>query len=69
MVWLTKLNGDKILVNADLIEFVETAPDTIITLQSGKKILVRESPDDIVSRIIEYRAKVLKEKEDLFNHD
>ena len=43
MIEVTKLNGTKTLVNQDLMETVETTPDTVITLTTGKKIIVKES--------------------------
>jgi len=55
MIKVTKLNNDEIVVNADLIEFVEANPDTIISLISGKKILVKESPQEIIKRTAAYR--------------
>ena len=55
MIKVTKLNNDEIVVNADLIEFVEANPDTIISLISGKKIMVKESPQEIIKRTAAYR--------------
>ena len=43
------------MVNAEMIEFVEAIPDTIVTLTSGKKLMVAESVDAVVERIVEYR--------------
>jgi flagellar protein FlbD len=57
MITLTRLNDTSFVVNAEMIEFVEAIPDTIITLQSGKKIMVIEPVDDVVERIIDYRRK------------
>ena len=48
MIKLTKLSGRSIVVNADLIEFVESTPDTIVSLTTGKKIRVRESDEEII---------------------
>ena len=45
------------VVNAEMIEFVEATPDTIVTLQSGKKIMVTEPVDEVVERIVDYRRK------------
>lgn len=59
MIQLTRLNNQALLVNCDLIKFVETAPDTVLTLISGEKILVRESPDEVLQRIIAFRRGVL----------
>jgi flagellar protein FlbD len=59
MIQLTKLHGEKIVVNADLVEFVEATPDTIISTTSGKKMMVKESVDEVVKLVIEYRRKCL----------
>ena len=58
MIHVTRLNGTKFLVNADLIEQIEAAPDTVITLTTGNNIIVRESVDDVRERIIQYRGAV-----------
>ena len=47
MIDVTKMNGGSITVNADLIETVEETPDTIITLTTGKKIIVKESRQEV----------------------
>lgn len=44
---LTKLNDDKVLINTDLIEVVETTPDTVVTLNTGRKLIVKESRQEI----------------------
>jgi flagellar protein FlbD len=58
MIQLTKLNKHALLVNADLIKYVEASPDTTITLTNGEKILVLESPQAVVDRIVQYRTHV-----------
>ena len=50
MIKLTQLNGRPIVVNVDLIEFVESAPDTIVSLTTGKKILVKETDEEVIRR-------------------
>ena len=55
MVRLTRLNGTEVVINADLIEFVETTPDTLVTLVTGKKIPVRETTEDVIQRVMSYR--------------
>ncbi len=57
MIKVTRLNGQQIVINADLIEFVEEIPDTIISLTTGKKIMVKENVDDIIEKVIEFRRK------------
>ena len=59
MIRLTRLNKQPIGVNSDLVKFIESSPDTLITLISGEKILVRESYDEIVSLIVAFRQRVL----------
>jgi flagellar protein FlbD len=55
MIKLTQLNGRPIVVNVDLIEFVESTPDTIVSLTTGKKILVRESDEDVIRKAAAFR--------------
>ncbi len=59
MVEVTRLNGVKILINPDLIELVEETPDTVITLTTGRKIIVKESRQDIKSLVKSYRKDIL----------
>jgi flagellar protein FlbD len=60
MVQLTRLNNQPLMVNSDLIKFVEQSPDTLITLVNGEKLIVRETAEEIVRRIVEYRRTVLQ---------
>jgi len=58
LITLTRFNHSQFVVNADLIEFLESTPDTVVSLVTSKKVLVLESVDEVVKRIIEYRKKV-----------
>jgi flagellar protein FlbD len=60
MIRLTRLNNQALTVNSDLIKFVEQTPDTLITLVSGEKIVVRESVEEVLRRLIEFRRSVLQ---------
>ena len=60
MIIVTRLNGSEIVVNADLIETVESTPDTIVTLVDGTRYVVEESPSDLIEKIQTYRAAVLR---------
>lgn len=60
MIRLTRLNGHPLALNSDLIKFVEQAPDTVITLVSGEKIVVRESAEEILQRVVQFRRAVLQ---------
>lgn len=55
MIKITKLNKDEIYVNADLIEIIEATPDTALILTSGKRMVVRNSVDEVVERILKYK--------------
>jgi flagellar protein FlbD len=59
MIELTRLNNQPLLVNADLIKLVEQAPDTVITLVTGEKLVVRENTREVVRRVIEFRRLLL----------
>ena len=61
MVQLTRLNNQKLVINADLVKFLEQAPDTVITLINGEKFIVRESVEEVVRRIVEFRRSVLQQ--------
>jgi len=58
MIELTRLNGHRIIVNCDLIKFAEPSPDTTITLTTGDKLIVLESCDELMQRILAYRASI-----------
>jgi flagellar protein FlbD len=58
MIRLTRLNQKPLVVNAELIKFVEETPDTVITLRDNEKILVRESAETVIERVIEYSRSV-----------
>ena len=59
MIKLTRLNNAALIINAELIEFVEESPDTLVTLTTGQKIMVKESVDEVVERVIEYRRSIV----------
>ena len=58
MIALTKLNGQEMVVNAELIEIVEKTPDTIISLVTGKKFMVRETVEEVTERVMAYRREL-----------
>jgi flagellar protein FlbD len=59
MIYLTRLNHQSLVVNSDLIKFIENAPDTVLTLTNGEKIVVREKPEEVVQRVIAFRRSLL----------
>jgi len=60
LIKVTRFNKSSLVINAELIEFVEATPDTIITLTDGKKIVVCENVDEIIEKIIAYRRQINK---------
>jgi flagellar protein FlbD len=61
MIELTRLNGNPLAVNSDLIQFAESAPDTLLTMVTGEKLIVIESPAEIAARMAVYRARTIAE--------
>ena len=59
MIRITRLNGTELIVNADLIEFMEATPDTIITLTTGQKIVAADSVAEIVERVVAFRRRIM----------
>lgn len=58
MIEITKINGQKVLVNPDLIELVEETPDTVMTLTTGRKIIIKESRQDVKNLVKLYRRDI-----------
>ncbi len=58
MIRVTRMNNHSILLNSDLIEQIETVPDTTIALTTGQRLFVRESADEILARIIDFRRRI-----------
>jgi flagellar protein FlbD len=59
MIELTRLNGTPIVLNSDLIKTAEAAPDTMLTLINGEKLIVRESCAEVTEKVLAYRASML----------
>jgi uncharacterized protein YlzI (FlbEa/FlbD family) len=59
MIQLTRLNNHPLIINSDLVKLIENAPDTVLTLVTGEKIVVLESSDQVLERIVEFRRRVL----------
>jgi flagellar protein FlbD len=59
MIQVTRLGGKPFYLNSDLIESVESMPDTTIILTSGKRVLVQESSDEVVRRIVAFRRQIM----------
>jgi flagellar protein FlbD len=59
MIQLTRLNNQTFMVNSDLIKFVERSPDTVITLVTGEKIIVRDTVEEVLVRILQFRRLIV----------
>ena len=60
MVKVTKFSGVEVALNADLIETIEATPDTVIALTNGRKVMVKETVEEIVERVIEYKKRIFE---------
>lgn len=58
MIKLHRLNGSEITINADLIESVEAMPDTKIILISNNQFIVKETPEEVTQKVLEYKKKI-----------
>ncbi|MEQ6901957.1 flagellar FlbD family protein [Nocardioides sp. YIM 152588] len=68
MISLTRLSGSAFLLNADLIERVDSTPDTVVTLVDGTKYVVSEAPEVVLAEVVDYRARIVA-RAPLFEHD
>jgi len=59
MIKLTRLNGSVYVLNSDMIETIEATPDTVISTSEAKKYVCRESVEEVIDKIIEFRGKIL----------
>ena len=58
MIRLRRLNSKPLVVNADLIEHIDATPDTVLVLRSGEKLVVLESADEVIAKVIEFRREI-----------
>lgn len=59
MIRLTRINHAELVVNADLIEHIEITPDTVISMTTGQKFMVRENAQEVIRKVIEFRRAIL----------
>lgn len=55
MIKVSRINGKRFVINCDLIELVEETPDTVITLTTGKKLVIKESVDEVIEKVIKFK--------------
>lgn len=58
MISVTRFNDSTLIINADLIQTVEETPDTVITLTTGTKFIVKEKSKEIVDKVLEYKRRI-----------
>jgi flagellar protein FlbD len=61
MIEVSRLNGSIYFLNPDMILTLEATPDTVITLTSGEKLMVRESPADLIDRFVAFKRRIVSE--------
>jgi flagellar protein FlbD len=60
MIRLTRINHVPLVLNSDLIEHVESTPDTVISLTNGQKFVVLESTDDVIRKVVDFRQEIVR---------
>lgn len=60
MIRLTRLNGKEFILNCELIKILEATPDTVITLTTGEKLMVKESVDEVIRTSIDYKQQMFR---------
>jgi flagellar protein FlbD len=63
MIKVTRLNGQEVYINSDLILFVEKSPETILTLQNGKKVTIKEAIPLVIDRVVEFKSRCFPKAE------
>ncbi|OFZ73918.1 MAG: endoflagellar protein [Bdellovibrionales bacterium RIFOXYD1_FULL_44_7] len=61
MIEVSRLNGKRFVMNCELIKYIEATPDTVITLSTGEKLMVKESPQEIIEATMNYRKRLFQE--------
>ena len=58
MIQLTRINQVPLVLNSDLIEHIESTPDTVIVLTNGQKFVVREGAEQVIEKVVEFRRRI-----------
>ena len=59
MIAITKLNDQEMIINCDLIELIESTPDTTITMTTGRKVIVKEDVENVLEKIVTYKRRLI----------
>jgi len=65
MIKLHKLNGVEVVINAEFIESIESIPETRIILTTGNQLIVKETVEEVIKKVVEYKAQIELQKENL----
>jgi flagellar protein FlbD len=60
MIHLTRINHIPLVLNSDVIEHIETTPDTVISLTNGQKFVVLETTDEVIRKVIDFRREICR---------
>jgi flagellar protein FlbD len=69
MIRLTRINRASLVLNSDLIEHVEATPDTVIALTTGQKLIVLESAEEVIQKVIDFRRSIANRPELVAAHE
>ncbi|MBU7008274.1 flagellar FlbD family protein [Phosphitispora fastidiosa] len=58
MIKVIRMNGSELVINPELIEFIEATPDTVLTLTTGKKFVLKDSVQELIDKVMEYRKSI-----------
>lgn len=58
MIKVTRMNGLELVINGDMIEFLESTPDTVLTLTTGKKFVLKDTVDEVIQKVIDYKRSI-----------
>ena len=67
MINVHRLNNEGLMVNCDLIEFIEETPNTVVSMASGRKLVVSETCEEIKNMVIEYKREIHYLKKDVLD--
>jgi flagellar protein FlbD len=59
MISVTNLNNTEVIINSDLIEYIKATPDTTISMTTGRKIIAKESVNEVIDRVIQFKKKLI----------
>jgi len=58
MIHVTRINQEPLVLNSDLIEHIEATPDTVITMTNGQKMVVADSPQAVIDKVVQFRRSI-----------